>query len=226
MRIHPTVSGRTDSPIEPRRPALAMLARAITTARSGLLPISVMLAFSFCALAAPADDGDPANAAPAATAGTGATAPSPGSARQLLNVDGNDLALQGYDPVAYFVEGKATPGDPGLQSIWKGAVYRFASAEHKRRFDADPARYVPAFGGYCAYGASIDALVSVDPTVFQIVDGRLLLQYDRQAYERFNTDASANLDRADANWPGLVEKYGTQDGPPSVANRVRRLLGF
>lgn len=179
--------------------------------RCALLRIGLTIALALVALSASADQ---------------PTTPSPSDAPRLLNVDGDGLALQGYDPVAYFVDGQPASGDPRFESTWEGAVYRFASADHKRLFDADPARYRPDFGGYCAYGASIDKLVSIDPTVFQIEDGRLLLQYDRAAAERFNADARANLDRADANWPGLVAKFGTKDDTPSVPNRVRRLLGF
>lgn len=187
------------------------------------LGIALAIALGLGALTASADETARPNAAAAPTS---APTAHPGAGPRLLNVDGDGLALQGYDPVAYFVDAKATPGDPKRQSNWEGAVYRFASADHKRLFDADPARYVPAFGGYCAYGASIDKLVSIDPTVFQIEEGRLLLQYDRAASDRFNADARANLDRADANWPGLVSKHGTPDGAPSAATRVRSLLGF
>jgi hypothetical protein len=75
-------------------------------------------------------------------------------------------------------------------------------------FDADPAKYEPQFGGYCAWGVKKGSLYPVKIEAFQIVNGRLLLQYDFSAREQFNKDTLGNLDRADQNWPGLVEKQG------------------
>jgi len=128
--------------------------------------------------------------------------------RVLVNVDKSGLAIQGRDPVAYFTDNKAVPGDPGIPSVHNGATYRFTSAEHKAMFDADPAKYEPQFGGYCAYGTSKNKLVEITPEAFNIVDGRLLLQYDQGVREKFNKDVGGNLHKADANWPGLVQKNG------------------
>lgn len=126
----------------------------------------------------------------------------------LQNVDDNGLAIQGYDPVAFFTDGKPVHGTPQFTSVFHGARYQFASAEHKAMFDADPAKYEPQFGGYCAWGVKKGSLYPVKIEAFQIVNGRLLLQYDFSAREQFNKDTLGNLDRADQNWPGLVEKQG------------------
>jgi YHS domain-containing protein len=75
----------------------------------------------------------------------------PNAPRVLVNRDRNGLALQGYDPVGYFTDGKPVKGDPQYTTRRNGAVYRFASAEHKAMFDADPARYEPQYGGYCGF---------------------------------------------------------------------------
>jgi YHS domain-containing protein len=129
-------------------------------------------------------------------------------AKQLLNLDKAGVALQGYDPVAFFTDGKPVNGDAKFPAKRNGAVYFFASKEHLDEFKKSPAKYEPAFGGYCAYGVSRGKLVEVDIEAFQIVDGRLLLQYSKGVRNDFNKDAKGNLGKADQNWPGLLEKKG------------------
>ncbi len=75
-------------------------------------------------------------------------------------------------------------------------------------FNADPAKYKPQFGGYCAYGVSRNKLVEIDVNAFQFVDGKLLLQYSKGVRDDFNKDQNGNLTKANANWPALVEKKG------------------
>jgi YHS domain len=80
-------------------------------------------------------------------------------AGEVVNVAGaSGIAVGGYDPVAFFTDGKPTPGDPGVTSTYKGATYLFASKAHKAQFEANPEEYVPQFGGFCAYGAALGAL--------------------------------------------------------------------
>lgn len=129
--------------------------------------------------------------------------------RVLVNRDHAGLALQGYDPVAYFTDGKPVKGDPRHQSTWRDATYHFASAAHKKLFDADPARYEPAYGGYCGYAASIDRLSPISPQFFDVEGGRLILQHNQKAYDLWHEDVAASLQSADRNWPGLVERNGT-----------------
>jgi len=131
-----------------------------------------------------------------------------GQTKTLLNLDAAGVAIQGYDPVAFFTDHQPVKGDPKLLLKQDGAIYFFASKEHRDRFKADPAKYVPAFGGYCAYGVSRNKLVEIDVDAFQIVDGKLLLQYSKGVLNDFNQDAKGNLAKADANWPGLVAKKG------------------
>jgi YHS domain-containing protein len=128
--------------------------------------------------------------------------------RQLVNVDRAGLALEGHDPVAYFTEGKPTKGLAEHQANYNGAIYRFASKENRETFEKDPAKYAPAFGGFCGYAASIDKISPVDVNIFQILDGRLVLQHTQKAYRLFNEDPEKSLARADANWPGLEARRG------------------
>jgi YHS domain-containing protein len=128
--------------------------------------------------------------------------------KTLVNLDKTGLAIQGYDPVAFFTDGKPVKGNPEFPARHNGALYYFASKEHWDVFKADRTKYEPAFGGYCAYGVSRNKLVEIDVEAFQIVDGRLLLQYSKGIRDDFNKDTKGNLSRADANWPALVEKKG------------------
>ena len=129
-------------------------------------------------------------------------------AKTLVNVDKAGVALKGYDPVAYFKETKAVKGDPQFRSEVGDVVYYFASAENKAAFDAAPAKYEPQFGGFCAWAVSRGYTASIDPNAFQIVDGRLLLQYSLKVRKDFSADTEGNLRKADANWPSIVEKKG------------------
>ena len=125
----------------------------------------------------------------------------------LKNKDG--AAILGYDAVAYFTNNKPAKGNSKFQSEYEGAKYYFASPEHKSLFDANPAKYAPAYGGYCGYAASIDRLSPISPEWFQIVDGKLILQHNKKAFDKFNADLKDNLVKADQNWPGLVARNGT-----------------
>lgn len=130
------------------------------------------------------------------------------AARSLLNLDKGGVALRGYDPVAFFTVKAPVKGKPEFSSEFHGARYLFHSAKSKAVFDANPARYEPAFGGYCAFGVSRGKLVEIDPEAFQIVKDRLLMQYSKSVRDDFNRDAEGNLRKADENWPGLVERKG------------------
>ena len=128
--------------------------------------------------------------------------------KSLLNLDKSGVAIQGYDPVAFFTDGKPVKGKPELGLRRNGALYYFASEEHRDAFKAEPAKYEPVFGGYCAYGVSRGKLVEIDVDAFQIVDGKLLLQYSKAVRNDCNKDTKGNLTKAEANWPALVEKKG------------------
>jgi YHS domain-containing protein len=128
--------------------------------------------------------------------------------KSLLNLDRAGLAIQGYDPVAYFTDGKPIKGKPEFSARHNGGTYHFASKEHRELFAAAPKKYEPQFGGFCAYAVSRGYTARIDPEAFQIVDGRLLLQYSKGVRDDFNKDTKGNLSKADANWPGVVEKKG------------------
>ena len=140
-----------------------------------------------------------------------ATPPSPPSvaaAKVLVAVDEDGVGLGGNDPVAYHLDGEVAPGAPELTSAFGGATYRFTTTEHKAAFDADMAKHVPQYGGYCAFAASQNRLQVADPTVFQIIDGQLFVFTDASFKTGFNQDVPGNKAKADQYWPGLVAKFG------------------
>ena len=138
----------------------------------------------------------------------GLALPALAQTKTLLNLDKTGVAIQGYDPVAFFADNKPVKGKPEFPVRHHGALYYFASKEHRELFNGDPVKYEPVFGGYCAYGVSRGKLVEIDVNAFQIVNGRLLLQYSKGVRDDFNKDGKSNLSKAEANWPGLVEKKG------------------
>ncbi|HEY7682245.1 MAG TPA: YHS domain-containing (seleno)protein [Gemmatimonadales bacterium] len=132
----------------------------------------------------------------------------PDAPRRLINVDQRGVALQGYDPVAYFTDNRPVKGDSAFASTYNGGTYFFVSADHKAMFDQSPARYEPQFGGYCGYAASINKVSPIGVEWFEILDGRLVLQHNEKARKLWHKDVPGNLVKADANWPDLVRRKG------------------
>lgn len=128
----------------------------------------------------------------------------------LVNVDRKGLLLEGYDPVAYFTENKAVQGNEKFNARYNGATYWFANAENQTSFKDNPAKYAPQYGAFCAYAMSKNRLRPINPTLFQIIDGRLMLQHSQKAFDLFNKDLNGNVDLADKNWPGQVAKRAGQ----------------
>lgn len=121
----------------------------------------------------------------------------------INTLSGDGSAIGGYDPVAYFVEGMPRKGDPRIFVEHGGARWLFASEANKRRFEADPTRYVPAYGGYCAYGTARGYLVDIDPNAWAIVKDKLYLNHDRSIQATWMKDVPGYVRRADAQWPRL-----------------------
>ncbi len=137
-----------------------------------------------------------------AASSAGAEAPRP--VNTLGSADG--LAIRGYDPVAYFRDGGPRLGKAEFTVRHGGATWRFASAEHKALFEADPGRYLPAYGGFCAYGTSRGYLVKIEPEAWSIVAGRLYLNYDLGVRETWLGRTKTYIARADGTWPRLTAR--------------------
>jgi hypothetical protein len=113
------------------------------------------------------------------------------------------VAIGGYDPVAYFTEGRPVRGSRRHRLAWNDALWFFASGEHLEAFAAEPERYAPRYGGFCAYGVAQNYKVKIDPHAWSIVDGRLYLNYDRRVQETWIKDTRRYIAEADRNWPAL-----------------------
>jgi YHS domain-containing protein len=122
---------------------------------------------------------------------------------RAVNSDGG-VAVQGYDVVAYFTENAAVKGSARWAHTWNGVEWRFASADHRDAFAKDPARYAPAFGGYCAYGVSRGYAVDIDPEAFAVVDGTLYLNYSKSVQRTWNEDRAGYIEKARRRWPEVM----------------------
>ncbi|MCA9526105.1 MAG: YHS domain-containing protein [Myxococcales bacterium] len=113
---------------------------------------------------------------------------------------GKPLALHGHDPVAYFTDGRPVLGSAEHASVYQDATYYFASAAHRATFEANPAKYAPQYGGFCAYGASVGKKFDGHPAVFLVRDGKLYLNLAPAIAEKFSADVAGHIARADAQW--------------------------
>jgi YHS domain-containing protein len=129
-------------------------------------------------------------------------------AKVLVNQDASGVAVKGYDPVAFFSEGKPVKGSASIHSVHEGATYNFATEANKKKFDANPDKYAPQFGGYCATGSSMGMLEDIEVDKFIIHKGRLMMQRNDKAKMMFQKNSDKTLARADENWPNLVEESG------------------
>jgi YHS domain-containing protein len=123
-----------------------------------------------------------------------------------VNIDGKGVAIHGYDPVAYFTEGKALKGSPKHSHKAAGATYHFKSAKHREQFAKNPAKYTPQFGGYCAMGTAMGKKLDVDPEAWRIVDGKLYLNLNKDVQTKWLSDLPGHLKQANEKWPDIRDK--------------------
>lgn len=136
------------------------------------------------------------------------TKPTMGSGHGAVNTDANGLAVQGYDVVAYQTVMRPTRGTEQFTATHNGATYRFASAANRDRFVAEPERYVPAYGGYCAMGVALGRKIDISPTAYTVVAGRLYLNKDWFTSRRWRLDVPGNNVTSDSNWPAVMRIPG------------------
>ena len=113
------------------------------------------------------------------------------------------LAVQGYDVIAYRTDAGPTLGSAEFSADYNGATYRFVSQANLDRFNADPARYVPAYGGFCAYGVSKSKKLEIDPTAYSVVDDVLYLNFNKRIQRRWSKKQDQYIDQAETNWPEI-----------------------
>jgi YHS domain-containing protein len=113
------------------------------------------------------------------------------------------FAIRGYDAVAYYQQSAPVKGSSQFSYPWRGGTWLFANAENLGLFQADPERYAPQYGGYCAYAVSKGRTASIDPEAWTIVDGKLYLNYSKGVQTKWEHDVPGNIVKADKNWPDL-----------------------
>ncbi|MEK9139422.1 MAG: YHS domain-containing (seleno)protein [Nitrospirota bacterium] len=114
----------------------------------------------------------------------------------------NDLAIDGYDPIAYFTEMKPVKGSSEFRTDFQGATFHFVSAAHRDTFAANPEKFIPQYGGYCAYGMAKGYKAKIDPAAFTVVNNKLYLNYSEAVRAQWLSDIPGYIRKADANWPG------------------------
>ena len=124
--------------------------------------------------------------------------------KQVLNADPHSkIVLQGHDPVTFHTIGKAIKGNPAISAEHCGYRYLFSSENNKSAFEERVEEYLPAFGGFCAYGVSLGVLFPVEINTWEIIDGRLVLQYSQDVKKKFDEQKNENIRKANENWPNL-----------------------
>lgn len=123
-----------------------------------------------------------------------------------VNATTTGLALRGHDPVAYFTAGAPTPGDVNITAEHNGATYRFATKANRDAFKADPAKFVPQYGGFCAFGTAMGYKVDGDPQVWSIVDNKLYLNLSKAVQTRWDEDRPGFIKTADGKWTAIADK--------------------
>ncbi|MEM8635495.1 MAG: YHS domain-containing (seleno)protein [Pseudomonadota bacterium] len=117
----------------------------------------------------------------------------------------SNLALQGYDTVAYFTDGEPLEGSRDYSTEYRGATWRFASQENLDLFLSDPEAYAPQFGGYCAWAVAQGSTAKGDARHWHITDGKLYLNFNRTINERWLGDRDNFISQGEANWPTVLQ---------------------
>jgi YHS domain-containing protein len=115
-------------------------------------------------------------------------------------------AIRGYDPVAYFTEGKPVKGSEAFTLNWKDANWFFSSKENLELFKKSPEKYAPQYGGYCAYGCSNGYKASTEPDAWTIVNGKLYLNYNTRVRSEWEKNRDERIQKGDKNWPEIKDK--------------------
>jgi YHS domain-containing protein len=118
----------------------------------------------------------------------------------------SSVAINGYDPVAYFTQNKTVKGVSEFSYEWKGTNWLFSSKTDMDLFSSDPEKYEPQYGGYCAYGCSKGKKATTDPQAWTIVDGKLYLNHSQQVKETWLKDQNQRIELADKYWPQIKDK--------------------
>ncbi len=119
--------------------------------------------------------------------------------------DSNEVILAGHDAVAYFTQGKPVLGVAGFTAIHNDAIYRFSSADNRDAFKQNPDKYAPAYGGFCAYGLTFGKKFEIDGKAFEIVNGKLFVNKNKDVYKAWKKDVPKHLKEANSQWPKVEQ---------------------
>ncbi|RVU85932.1 YHS domain-containing protein [Leucothrix sargassi] len=117
----------------------------------------------------------------------------------------NDVILSGYDAVSYFTQKAPSQGDSNISAVHNGAIYHFSSEANRDTFKANPAKYAPQYGGFCAFGTTISKKIPVDPKVYEVIDGKLFVQSSPKALELFQPKKVSKIETANKNWEEIKD---------------------
>ena len=134
------------------------------------------------------------------------TVSAPAFADEITTFVKNEAAIGGTDPVAYFTAGKPVKGSDQYTTVYDEVTWKFSSAENRDKFKANPAKYAPQYGGFCAFGASKGFKVPVVPEAWKIVDGKLYLNNSKAVQERFEAETNEIIHDATLNWEIIKDK--------------------
>ena len=122
-----------------------------------------------------------------------------------VNANGNDLAIKGYDTVSYFTKGMPIKGSNKFTSAYNGAIYQFSSADNRDLFKAEPSKYAPQYGGFCAFGVTMNKKFDTDPAAWHIREGKLFLNLNKNVQKKWATDIPGYIETAQENWGGIKD---------------------
>ncbi|MFT5659292.1 MAG: YHS domain-containing protein [Gammaproteobacteria bacterium] len=122
----------------------------------------------------------------------------------LWGYEPSGISVRGYDTVAYFTLGKPVKGKEAFETEWKGAKWRFSSQQHLDLFVVNPDKYAPQYGGYCAYGVAVGNLVKIEADLWDIIDGKLYLNYDEKLQGNWREDIAGYIVQANGKFDRLL----------------------
>jgi hypothetical protein len=123
-----------------------------------------------------------------------------GKEQAIISVDKSNLAISGYDTVAYFTDSQAVKGSKEFEYTWRNARWNFSSIQHRALFISNPEKYAPQFGAFCALGVTFKTAVPIDPLAWTIVEGKLYLNYNTEYRDKWREQQKENIEKANLVW--------------------------
>ena len=127
-----------------------------------------------------------------------------------VNTDATGFVIRGYDPVAFFTERRPVPGRPDFSAEYEDGTYLFATSANRDAFKANPEKYAPRYGGYCAYGVAVGKKFDIDPASWRIVDGKLYFNLNPVVLEKWGAEVNEYIGKSEKNWPKIRSKAAAE----------------